>query len=62
MLRRIKEMWSAVKATVPMAHPKRSAKQQLACLPSNWTGCAGGWVFEIFCFGLWGFIVVHGSL
>ncbi|CAK9046440.1 unnamed protein product [Durusdinium trenchii] len=35
MMRRIKEMWNAVKATVPMVHPKRTAKQQLARLPSK---------------------------
>eukprot|EP00434_Breviolum_minutum_P021013 symbB.v1.2.018538.t2/scaffold1482.1/size116129/3 len=34
-LRRMRELWSAVKATVPTAHPKRTAKQQLARVPSK---------------------------
>lgn len=34
-LRRMRELWSAVQATVPVMHPKRSAKQQLARLPSK---------------------------
>lgn len=34
-LRRMRELWSAVQASIPVTHPKRSAKQQLARLPSK---------------------------
>lgn len=34
-LRRMRELWGAVQATIPVTHPKRSAKQQLARLPSK---------------------------